>query len=138
LARHEERLWKVAEARGKLRALARKRFERETAEHRGKRAAYRKRSLQERPLSGNPQASPSRTAPWPAGKRSMQNPIAVCTWVFGHNDLSDIASRIASLGLAGAEVLVDLRSCAARDMRRIFEDHGLQHRRMWTSRMFRR
>jgi NAD(P)-dependent dehydrogenase (short-subunit alcohol dehydrogenase family) len=34
LARHEERLRKLAEARGKLKALAKKRFKRETAEHR--------------------------------------------------------------------------------------------------------
>ncbi|MGD0937713.1 MAG: sugar phosphate isomerase/epimerase family protein [Streptosporangiaceae bacterium] len=38
----------------------------------------------------------------------------------------DIVSRIASLDLAGAEVFVDTRPCAQGELRRIFEDHGLQ------------
>ena len=56
----------------------------------------------------------------------MKNPVAACTWVFGHHDMVDIASRIASLDLAGAEVFVDERPCAQGELRRIFEDHGLQ------------
>ena len=56
----------------------------------------------------------------------MKNPVAACTWVFGHHDMVDIASRVASLGLAGAEVFVGARPCAPRELRRIFEDHGLQ------------
>jgi transposase len=44
LARHEERLRKLAEARGKLKAAAKKRFEQETAEHRGKLATYLRKS----------------------------------------------------------------------------------------------
>jgi Sugar phosphate isomerases/epimerases len=40
--------------------------------------------------------------------------------------MGDIASRIASLGLAGVEVFVDARRCAAGELRRVFEDHGLQ------------
>jgi len=56
----------------------------------------------------------------------MKNPVAACTWVFGHHDMVDIVSRIASLDLAGAEVFVDTRPCAQGELRRIFEDHGLQ------------
>ena len=60
------------------------------------------------------------------GRLPMKNPVAACTWVFGHHDMVDIASRVASLGLAGAEVFLGARPCAPRELRRIFEDHGLQ------------
>jgi D-psicose/D-tagatose/L-ribulose 3-epimerase len=56
----------------------------------------------------------------------MKNPVAVCTWIFGHHDMTDIASRISSMGLAGVEVFVDAHSSAPGELRKIFIDHGLQ------------
>ena len=56
----------------------------------------------------------------------MKNPVAACTWIFGHHDMVDIASRIASLGLAGVEVFVDAHPPAPGELRKIFKDHGLR------------
>src|SRR5262245_61772261 len=56
----------------------------------------------------------------------MHNPIAACTWIFGNRDPIDVASRLASLGLAGAEVFVDLRSHEPRELRRAFDRCGLR------------
>src|SRR5262245_23611861 len=56
----------------------------------------------------------------------MHNPIAACTWIFGNRDPIDVASRLASLGLAGAEVFLDLRSYEPRELRRAFDRCGLR------------
>ncbi len=56
----------------------------------------------------------------------MNNPIAACTWIFGNREMADIAARLAALGLDGAEVFVSLHSRAPKELRNVFDDHGLR------------
>jgi D-psicose/D-tagatose/L-ribulose 3-epimerase len=48
----------------------------------------------------------------------------VCTWTFGHEPLTSIARRVASLGLDGVELAGDL-SLDPRQARQLLADHGL-------------
>jgi sugar phosphate isomerase/epimerase len=56
----------------------------------------------------------------------MNNPIAACTWIFGNREMADIAARLAALGLEGAEVFVGLHSRSPKELRDVFDDHGLR------------
>ncbi len=54
------------------------------------------------------------------------NAVGVSTWVFGHNDHRRIANRVAALGLAGVEVLVDIDIQSPSALRAVYDAHGLQ------------
>jgi len=53
-------------------------------------------------------------------------PLAVCTWVFGHHDHARIAADVARLGLSGVEVLTDIDRQPAEQIASIYGERGLE------------
>ncbi len=56
----------------------------------------------------------------------MQRKIGVTTWIFGNTDLVALAEMIAQIGLDGVELYVDIDRLAAKDVKKIFADRGLE------------
>ena len=56
----------------------------------------------------------------------MQRKIGVTTWTFGNTDLVALAETIAQIGLDGVELYADIDRLAAKDVREIFTERGLE------------
>ena len=56
----------------------------------------------------------------------MQRKIGVTTWIFGNTDLVTLAETIAQIGLDGVELYADIDRLAAKDVKQIFADRGLE------------
>jgi len=53
------------------------------------------------------------------------NPIGVCSWIFGHHNYQEIARTAAELGLDGIELLVDIYKHDPHKIKEIFSAQGL-------------
>ena len=56
----------------------------------------------------------------------MQRKLGVTTWIFGNTYLVHLAKTIAQIGLDGVELYVDIDRLAAKNVKQIFADQGLE------------
>lgn len=52
--------------------------------------------------------------------------VGVCTWTFGPRPIDEIAERVKALNFDGVELHGDLERFNARDIRTLFDKHGLK------------
>lgn len=55
----------------------------------------------------------------------FNNPIGVCSWIFGHHNYVDIAESVMELGLDGVELMVDIYKHDPVKIKDIFSAQGL-------------
>ena len=92
LARREERLAKLAEARAKIEARARERFEREQAEHRGQACGARRQGCGDRPEAPG-QAAPAAGRGSPADRPDQSDRRAIAHHAGGGRRLRAVLQR---------------------------------------------